>query len=305
MGASKLGVKGVKGEFYHRLKEGPVDWVNRITQLFLSDSAVETYTNLGMAGVLSEWKNGRDIKEFDEQTLTVKNLVYESTMAILIDELRRDKTGQIMIRIADQAKRANAHWAKILTTQIESGESVATHDGQFYFDTDHVRSDSGSQSNDVTASATSTTAPTASEMETAIMASIAQILGLKDDVGEPMNEDARSFTVMTPWSMFSAAKAAVGAPVIVDGSASRTNLIVNLDGFTISVVANPRLTWTTKIATFRDDADIPALIRQEEQPVTIDFKDEEFDKRRHLYGITAIRAVAFGAWQNSCLTTFT
>ncbi|MBZ4251856.1 hypothetical protein LAJ57_13170, partial [Streptococcus pneumoniae] len=79
------------------------------------------------------------------------------------------------------------------------------------------------------------------------------IIGFKDDQGEPMNEEATSFLVMVPVPFMSAAAAALKNPVITDGSGSRTNTITNLGGFSFELAVNPRLTWTTKFATFRTD----------------------------------------------------
>ena len=56
---------------------------------------------------------------------------YESTLEVMMDEIRRDKTGQVMIRVQEQAERANAHWASLLSTLIIAGESTACYDGQF------------------------------------------------------------------------------------------------------------------------------------------------------------------------------
>jgi hypothetical protein len=36
-------------------------------------------------------------------------------MEVLVSEMRRDKTGQVMIRVRELAQRVNSHWAKLLT----------------------------------------------------------------------------------------------------------------------------------------------------------------------------------------------
>src|SRR3546814_10937812 len=65
----------------------------------------------------------------------------------------------------------------------------------------------------------------------AIMKSVQTLIGLKDDQGEPMNEDASSFLVMVPVSFMGAAAAALKNPVIVDGSGARTTLLTHIGGF--------------------------------------------------------------------------
>ena len=63
--------------------------------------------------------------------------------------MRRDKTGQIDIRIREQVQRAQAHWAKLLSDLIIAAESTVCYDGQYFFDTDHSEGDSGTQDNDL------------------------------------------------------------------------------------------------------------------------------------------------------------
>ena len=72
---------------------------------------------------------------------------------------------------------------------------------------------------------------------------------------------------------------------------------------------NPRLSWTTKLATFRTDARTAPFIRQEEMAVEMSAIAEgselEFEKKMHRYGVSASRGVGFGFWQQGVLTTFT
>ena len=76
---------------------------------------------------------------------------------------------------------------------------------------------------------------------------------------------------------------------------------VERQGFEVSIEANPRLTYTTQFVTSRTDAPASALIRQEEEGVTVAAKAEnsefEFDNDAHQYGIKAIRNVGYGYWQ--------
>ena len=127
-----------------------------------------------------------------------------------------------------------------------------------------------------------------------------------------MNEVAREFLVMVPIPFLSSAAGAIGSEIIIDASTSRSNRILTLGsmgGFQIALATNARLTWTTKFATFRTDSETKALIRQEEEGVTVDAiaegSEEEFKNKRHLYGVKAIRNVGYGFWQRAALTTFT
>lgn len=310
MGATTLGSRAIIGRFYQALEQDAgVGWVDPISMLFQSDQASETYAWLGQSPTMREWIGGRNAKGFRENGVTIANKKYEATLEIPLDWMRRDKTGQIQVRINDMAQRANAHWAKLTTALIIAGEGANGYDGQYFFDTDHSEGDSGTQDNDLAVDITTTTAPTAAEMETAILKATQQIMGFKDDQGEPMNEDARRFVVMVPTPFMSAAAAALNNPIITTGSTSFTNTLVNLGGFSYQLAINPRLTWTTKFALFRADGGASALIRQEEESLQIsamaEGSAEEFNNDRHLYGIKAMRNVGYGYWQKACLVTFT
>jgi phage major head subunit gpT-like protein len=313
MSAQGLSSRAIIGEFYATLEQDlGQSWIDGTSNLFDSNQESETYKWLGMAPAMREWIGGRQAKGFRENGVTIANKTFEATLEVLVDEIRRDKTGQVMVRVRELAERTNSHWAKLLTSLIINGESNVCYDGQFFFDTDHAEGDSGAQSNDLTFDATTTTAPTSGEMESAILKSVEAILGFKDDQGEPMNENARRFLVMVPVPFMSAAAGALGAQIIVDGSTSRTNRVMtmgSLGGFQIDLAVNARLTWTTKFATFRLDGQTKGLIRQEEEGVSIsaiaEGSEYEFQNKKHLYGVKAIRNVGYGYWQRACLTTLT
>lgn len=313
MGAATLGSRAIIGEFYNALEQDIGNtWVPGLSNYFESNQESETYASLGMSPVMREWVGGRQTKGLRENGIIIRNKKYEATLEVLVDEIRRDKTGQVMIRVRELAQRTNAHWAGLLSTLLINGESAPCYDGQYFFDTDHEEGDSGSQSNDLTSNITTPTAPTTGEMETAILKSIEAILGFKDDQGEPMNENAREFLVMVPVPFMSAAAAAIGSSIIVDSSTSRSNTILTLGsigGFAIRIAVNARLSWTTKFATFRTDAETKSLIRQEEEGVMVsaiaEGSEEEFKNDRHLYGVKSIRNVGYGYWQRAALTTLT
>lgn len=309
MGASSLSSRAIIGEFYATLEQNVgAQYVPGISALYNSDQESETYKWLGMAPQMREWIAGRHAKGFRENGITIVNKTFEATMEVLVDEIRRDKTGQVMTRVRELAARTNSHWAKLLSTLIISGESAVCYDGQFFFDTDHSEGESGAQSNDITFDVVTPTAPTAAEFESAILKAVEKMIGFKDDQGEPMNEEASSFLIMVPVSMMASAAAALKNPVIVDGSGARTNTLTNIGGFSFELSVNPRLTWTDKFAAFRTDGQVKPFIRQEEEGVTVSSVAEgselEFVHNKHWYGVKAIRNAGFGYWQQAVLNTF-
>lgn len=312
MGATTLSSRAIIGEFYKTLEQDiGASWLPGVSMLFDSDQDSETYPWLGQSPAMREWIGGRNAKGFRENGITITNKHYEATLEVLVKDLRRDKTGQLMTRVRELAQRTNAHWASLLSTLILNGPSTVCYDGQYFFDTDHDEGDSGTQDNDLSidisalpaAVAGSTTVPSTEEMQQCVIQAIQAIYGFKDDQGEPMNEMAQSFLVMVPPSLWRVASSSFNRPT------TDVNQIIpaNLD---ISVVANARLSsWTTAFTVFRADGGVKPFIRQEEMPVQLKAKAEgseyEFDNDAHQYGVDTWRNVGYGYWQHACLVTMT
>jgi Mu-like prophage major head subunit gpT len=211
MGANTLSSRAIIGRFYATLVAlAGKSWVDKLSMLFDSDQDSETYKWLGMVPAMREWVGGRDAKGFRENGITIVNKDFEATLEVLTKEIRRDKTGQVMVRINELARRTVSHWASLLSTLILSGTATACYDGQYFFDTDHSEGDSGTQDNDLSIDISalpaavhgSTTLPSPEEMQQCILQAVAAILGFKDDQGEPFNEDASEFLVMVPTSLY-------------------------------------------------------------------------------------------------------
>lgn len=297
--------RGIIGRFYRRLEEFAASaWWTRLAMRFPSSQASETYRWLGMVPQVREWVGGRQVKPLRANGVTIVNKVWESTIRVDADEMRRDKTGQILVRVNEMARRVAQHPNKLLTMLLLAGDSTVAYDGQFYFDTDHSEGDSGAQSNSIGAAAASPTAPTDVEMYAGIMSGIARILQVKDDHGEPMNESAREFLVMVPTPFISPTLTALSAREI-DATA---NPLANRAPFRVDWVANPRLTWTDKFAVFRTDGESRPFIFQEELPVEVHALAEgselEANENQHQYGVKAIHEAGYGFWQDACLVTF-
>lgn len=311
MSAQSLSSRAIIGEFYKTLQIDPGAWAPLVSMLFNSDQDSEEYVWLGQSPAMREWVGGRHAKGFLENGITVKNKHYEATIEVLVREMRRDKTGQVMTRIRELAQRTNSHWASLLSTLIVNAESTVCYDGQYFFDTDHSEGSSGTQSNDIqvdisalpVATNGTTTVPSVEEFQQAMLQGVTQIQTFVDDQGEPMNENAMNFLCMVPPSYGFTARNALAMP-----ANAGTTVMQPLGGFNIGLAVNPRLsTWTTKFALFRTDGSVKPFIRQQETGVMLKAKAEgseyEFDNDAHQYGVDTWRNVGYGYWQHACLVT--
>lgn len=305
-----LSSRAIIGTFYARLAVATAaSWIDAISMEFQSDQESETYKWLGMSPAMREWVGGRQAKGLREDGITIVNKLFEATLEIPVDWMRRDKTGQIQVRVNELAARSVTHWQSLLSGLIANGETGICYDGQYFFDTDHAEGKSGSQSNDITVDISAvpadlhgtTTNPSPEEIRAMVFAGVTQILGFKDGQNEPMNEMARRFQVQVPTAWFTNAAAGLKNPIV----GGDTNTVTSLDGYSFDLAVNPRLTWTDKLAVFRSDGDTKPFIRQSELGVEVDAIAEgselEFEHRMHHYGISASRNVGYGYWQHSCL----
>lgn len=297
--------RGVIGRFYRRLEEHARNsWWTRLAMHFVSDQGAETYRWLGSVPQVREWVGGRRIRPLRSSGMTIENKVWESTIRVDADELRRDKTGQLLVRVNELARRVAQHPAALISTLIDAGETGAAYDGTTFYSATHSEGDSGTQSNIVSADVQSATAPTVEETYAAVMEAVSRLLAFKDDAGEPINEDAREFVLFTPPSLLSPVLSAVRGKLLE----SSTNPIAIGDPIHMQVIANPRLTWNSRLAIFRADSETRPFIFQEEMPVQVQVLAEgselEANENQHQYGVKAVHAAGYGFWQSTCLVVF-
>lgn len=311
----KLSSRAVIGRYYLELaKAGDLGWVDEISNLFRSDQDEEEYAWLGQSPILREWIGGRHAVELGESSFKIPNTHYEATLQVKLRDLMRDKSPQTMIRVAELARGSRTHWSKLIANLVLAGASSVCYDGQYFFDTDHSEGDSGTQSNDITVDISdlpvetpgSPTNPSVAALQLAIARGVAQIASLKNDRGEPMNEDASRFLVLTGTNFMQQAQTAIATPMQV--AETQTALQgVRQAGTQITTGSSARFDadWTDTLAVFRTDTSIKPLIRQEETPMRMKAKAEgsdfEFDNDAHQYGVDSWRGVGYGMWQFACL----
>lgn len=301
--------RAVQGRFFRMLETGANGWVTRLSMRVQSDQSAEDYGFLGMAPQMQEFVGGREAKYLREYSFNVRNKDYEATLGIKDKDMRRDKTGQVFMRVDELATRTLQFPAKLMSNLIAGGETGICYDGQFFFDTDHAEGESGAQSNSISVNVAAPTAPTTVEMADAILLGIQAMYGFKDDRGEPLNEMGTAFDVMVPISLWKPARAAVSVGIMADGGGAVTNELTAAGDLTINVVPNPRLTWTDKFSIFRSDAMAgkAPFILQEEQPVSLPSlgpgSDHFFKHKEHLFSAEWSGNVAYGDWRSAALVT--
>jgi phage major head subunit gpT-like protein len=309
-----LSSRAILGRFYNRYEqEFSSGWLPQLAATIESDQESETYKWLGMVPMPREWIGERQASPLRTNSFTIVNKTWEDTLRVNVDDIRRDKTGQIMMRVADLAAAAARHPQKLVSTLISTGGATACYDGQYFFDTDHSEGSSGTQKNLLTSAevaaldVATATAPTQAEMSLAILGCISYMLGFLDDKGEPMNGEARSFAVMTPTPLYPAAMAAVFQPTVLAATGAVVPNSLVGSGFSLTVISNPRLSWTTDFCVFRTDGVAKPFIYQVELPpqmsVVAEGSELETTHNEHLYGLKAVYNCGYGMWQHAVKAT--
>lgn len=315
MGLELLGRREILGMLNMELSRPQESYWDQLAMEITSDQSEETYRWLGMTPMMQEWIGPRAERELRVFGQTIKSKLWEATLGINIDDLRRDKTGQIQRRMQELAIRAADHRGKLISQLLLTAETALAYDGQAYFDTDHSEGDSGVMTNDLAVgdyavlNVTTPTAPTPDEMANIILALLQHQFTYKDDQGEPLNAVGKNYILMVPVNMWGAAMQAVTSAGLNTGVGIRDNPVKGMQsaGFNVVPVANPRLTWTTKLALFRADGVAKPFIFQKEYDPKSDMigPDSEYAKinRRILVLVEAMYNVGFGMWQHATLAT--
>jgi len=282
----------------------PAPWFDMLCNRVNSDKDSEVYTWLGSAPRMRPWKGGRKPATLGQNEFRVPNLEFEASLEIPTRWLKRDHTSQIRMKIGEMGESAADHKFELISATIDTAPATVCYDGQYFFDTDHQEGESPVQSNITTVDIALPTAPTAAEMETAILTGIQNIYGIVDDKGRKTNGSAKSFSVMVPLNHMRALATALKADVIVEGGGPRSSnmrAVGSLMGIQIQGIVNPRLTWTDQFCICRDDAAVKPFVYQvEEDPITsvlAEGSDEEVKNKRWLFAIDASYNTGLNQWR--------
>jgi phage major head subunit gpT-like protein len=180
-----------------------VGQLHRLAQLG-QHQETETYKWLGMVPKFREWLGGRNAGHPKVETYSIRNRLWEQTLEFSVDDLRRDKTGQIMIRIGELAQSGAAFWEDLLIALINANSTC--YDGLSLFSTAHPVKEMTAGSTTVKNSITTTevgpldvvsaTAPTPDEAAKIVLGMVGHFMTFTSDQGHLLNANARKFTLM-------------------------------------------------------------------------------------------------------------
>jgi len=312
-----LSSKGIIGRLYKRMESSfDASWVSRVGQLQPSNEETETYRHAGSPPPMVRHAGGLVTKDLLTYEMQIRNYLYETALKIAVEDIRRDKTGQINQSIAGLARRATQNWESLVSTLLTNGQVTtygAAYDSHAYFDTDHEEGASGAQLNYLQAAQVGslnvldTANPTAIEMAQAISGMIGYLLTLKDDQGELINGEAREFLAMAGTiGIFQAVNMACTAPTILGAGNTQIGNPLYGGQFKVTPCFNPRMTtWSAHLGLFRTDGDAPAIVLQQETEPQVaaiaEGSELAITEGFHLYTVKSSRNAGYGRWQHAAL----
>lgn len=314
MAFALLNSNDIVADFYPRYEaEIAGQWATAVGFPVQADLETENYRFLGQTAGLREWLGGRHESILNRFSYSLTSKKYEDTLAIPVDDLRRDKTGQLRVRIADMAKKASQHWNSLVSTLITANGNA--YDAVAFYATSHAESGT-SQKNLLTASEYGTldivtaTAPTATEFANALVSVIGHFFTLTDDQGDPANGEAKEFIVQVgTGALWGPLVMAISTNFLSNGVSNPLQGFASAQGFKIVPQLNPRLSsLTTNFVVHRTDGVIKPFILQDELGLQTQLigegSEEEFKNDRHLFGVKAVRGAGYGDWKQSIKATF-
>lgn len=311
-GVSNTGDKDFIGGFYASLKALPATYLDSILFTFPSNQEVEILKFIYETPTFAERKTGAETHKLITSQQTITNRIWQLIIEQTNDEIRREKTGQLVQRINEMPMQWQKHRLERFSEVLEAGDSTAIYDGQNYFSASHVENlytNSGTQVNKLTntqytsLNITTATAPTILEATNALADVLTQFPKMKDAYGKPANIGAANFIVMIPaLGTFQSAFSGAIRNTLISDSGPVDNVVKSL-GYNLQLVVNPYLTGTTDWYVIRTDDDAKAFIESEEVALNLDVVEDKINRRR-LWMAEAIGDIGYGRFQGALMCTF-
>lgn len=271
-----------------------------------SRRADEKYGWIGNMPGMREWLGDRQFGQIRAADFVLENKLWESSLEINRQDMDDDEMGFYNDAAGQLGTEAGYHPDELLVETIEAAESTVCWDGQYFYDTDHSWGDSGTQSNDVTSTVSSTTSITVEEFKSALRAAVLKMLGFKRDNGKLYNRPTAGrlsgLTIGVPLALRDVANDIASSRFIVRSSAAVDNVVI--DDF--NVVTLPSLASSVKMHLWKTDMALKPFVFQARQPLrrfTKGMDDIEFKEVKFM--TEARYNVGYLAWWNAVLTTFT
>lgn len=111
--------------------------LDKIASIFPSNNKEENYCWLGFFPKMREWVGDRVVRNVEAFSYNVKNITFESTVAVPREDIEDDNYAIYAPIITQMGEQAKLHPDELLFDLLKSGFSKKCYDGQNFFDADH------------------------------------------------------------------------------------------------------------------------------------------------------------------------
>lgn len=268
-----------------------------------SNTDYENYDWLGSFPGMREWLGDRKFHQLTSAEFLIKNKDWESGIQLPKKHIDDGRTGYFDRLAEGLANEASYHPDELMIETMEGAETIRCFDGAFFFDTNHIFSDSGVQSNLLTANVADPANPTPDELRNIVEQALTAFRGFKRDNGKPYMrpslETVNDLLAVYPHTMDNNFKKAYQPQLVLrEGVAAGSAAAV--DNFNVVVPAMLPLTERTGnyIDIYRtgQDGRLAPFVFQDRQPLGWDTKgadDREykdvkvFGDARYNFGVLA------------------
>jgi phage major head subunit gpT-like protein len=152
-----------------------------------SNAEVESYNWLGVPPQMQDTTHKPlDLSDLEGFNYSITNATYQAALRIKREAIEDDKLGQISPRVSQLAEEAAAHPGRLVLSLLESNPTA--YDGVAFFSNSHTNGDGETVDNTLTATVSSLSAVTISEMQDAIDEARATMQLFQDRQGRPMGK---------------------------------------------------------------------------------------------------------------------
>jgi phage major head subunit gpT-like protein len=322
-------VPTLQGAFLSAYEGGiNAQWASPIMRKYESPGEFLKLTDLGSVGsVQSIVDSLPSFGEANAYPYMITNSPFQIGQGIDVEDVERDEIGMWEAKVQEMGGKMANHPTKLVTQLLQA--NPVCYDGATYFNTSHPQtpegvlyssSSSGTvQSNDLNASqigsldVNTAAAPTAAEFATALLDVITHFYTLKDEAGDPINGEAKSFLIVSSNpKIYASATSAINSMVLNGGNGSFDNPIkagLSPKGYSFDVATDPRIGSLTSSVfyVFRTDSIIKPFAWSEEKPVRFMYQGagshSEIYDNKYLWSAKGVFNVGAARWQHAARAT--
>lgn len=279
---------GLKTVFFEALDAAVGDY-QRIATIVPSSSDEESYPWLGAVPSVREFTDERMPLGLLEHNFSIRNKTWESSIAVERAAVEDDKLGQIRLRVQSLAREVRRHMDELVFALLRNGFSATCYDGQYFFDTDHVSGESGTQSNKGTSALDAA----------ALQAAITAMMKFKDDRGRFLGV-VPDLLVVPPDLQWTAMELLESTYWPEEGTTTERMASNVLKG-KLDLLVSPYLTDSSDWFVLSTRGVVKPVILQSRTPIEFAALEADsetgFMRDQYLYGVRARYNAGYGLWQ--------